>query len=1812
MKARVLSLVLLLAMLITAAPVVISAAEVEKDEATVLPDDGKNTADLHGYYVQEGLVALFSGFDSESVDFKNGIWQNKVKDGEDATFRDAATPYWELQNGGIGYTMLPAEWDADAQMVGISLSDSYEDLDDYTVEAFATVVGITDENGDRFVNHYQAAVKDEAGNVITPASGRQYGWYKSGAKASSAFRFGLVYSLFFCSLMDNPAANDSIGSRWMICNYGYVDGQPSGDKGYVIINEAGWRKMGTPTVPAAGTMQVYKKTATDAETSVTSVNHRLTYNGGSNVFNETFTKEQEAIYLSQSRTDLSSRFSLFNDIPSTVYSIRVYDRELTAAEIKHNRAVDVMLYYGLEIPASVAEYIEDYLCAQFATVAFLTYGSAEYDAKKAELQATVDWRVGAEEIISLYAQRDHMTSFFTTYYDGTLDMTAGTWGDLVANGAAKMGTPSRWFKNADGSFGYNAFTGYVMADGTQAMNTTVTNDYSSINALGNVPTANHVYWKNNELTFGIDKMPADDFTFEYMAMYRPLLVADASKSTKDNLVYATDADGNLLEAYKVFGATPATTDYGSVGGKAVDVIGHFTTITQQIDSTSGWGNSVRGTQHWMYDTFKWSNTRNWVGSGGGWGATSGLAVSGDPFKKNDVINVYAITLDETVTADAATGNFGLYRNGNLYKENKGGFSWASESGAYNPELTASCQFYLSCCQPINFYGARVYDVVLTEAEKKQNVAIDVILYYGLDISSVRDDADAMASLYNLLSAETFLTDAAAKAARAAYLQFQIDGEALASDMAGKYVAQENLTALFTTFVPGSINMLTGKWTDLVGGKTASLGNISKGYWQLGDNGSIGFNIYYGTVDAEGNYSATSPYNNYDVNGTRLEFGIDMLPKGDFTVEYTAEYHPVYVADANGNIAKSTGSVITPDGTVSIAAGAPIETVLVNSIYSNGVFHSYNTPGSQQYGSISAGPIDQLGYIQSWNTNRDGKFTSTGTRGAVHWTIHYPTATGNNLWGNVQHTQCLYVNGDIFQTRDVIRTFAITRAKSTDATTGIVTATYQLRRDSVAYATQSKCRTDYETNNGNNASGITTDFAVEDPGYFYLSERISTEFYTVRIYNKVLTAEEQNYNRAVDVIYYYGLDVSDEMWADADVMETLTAKIYGTAFLTEAEAKAEKKAELQAIVDGCALGMEMRELYAAPEHMTHLYTTFAPDSVNLTSGKWADLLSASNADLGGAYHWKNGEYGGIGFNTFRGNMEDTDGDGYKETFNKDILTGQNYNSTALVLNFGIAQLPTSDFTVEYLAMYKPVYVYDADNTADHIARDKDGNKIEVFTYDKESEANTSLTGITAEYVDRFGWFTSYSTAIDSVATWGGYNATQREERRGMIFWQFDNTNWYDGHNGQSIGANFWNETIMDKKNNVFQQNNAVNAYSISLDETLTVAEDGTRTTTGLFSLYRNASLFASNASDLNSTDRNGTGKGSSDINDGGYFDIDTEWTGGQGFLLSCRRPTDFFGVRIYDVALTDDEKAQNLFVDMLYYYGIEIPEKLKGDSETLIKLGKANASIGFKTNAADKAAAKALVEAAIDGAFKTVTVQVGSETVDSFDVVEDKLTLPTVVDGKLAIGWKVNGAAENVAPGTEIDVTDDVALEPTLFTVPETRLAPTVKVAASADDLAIRFTAELYRADYLALRALYGKENVHIGMLITPDYYVQKAGGVFTREALTQMVQSEGSASGAAYIQIDADGFYTVGQKVLTISGSVYNFSKSTFDNNPAFAAVAFLDVDTDGDGVIDLTFYGNYNPNASATVKENMMKAQASMTDTQKGWIDSLLSRFGA
>ena len=85
------------------------------------------------------------------------------------------------------------------------------------------------------------------------------------------------------------------------------------------------------------------------------------------------------------------------------------------------------------------------------------------------------------------------------------------------------------------------------------------------------------------------------------------------------------------------------------------------------------------------------------------------------------------------------------------------------------------------------------------------------------------------------------------------------------------------------------------------------------------------------------------------------------------------------------------------------------------------------------------------------------------------------------------------------------------------------------------------------------------------------------------------------------------------------------------------------------------------------------------------------------------------------------------------------------------------------------------------------------------------------------------------------------------------------------------------------------------------------------------------------------------------------------------------------------------------------------------------------------------------------------------------------------------------------------------------------------------------------------------------------------------------------------------------ENVCTIAGTLYNFTDVTIAKNPAFAAIACIDVDTDKDGVVDKTVYGTYSPitcRSPKAVMESVLYGDYDLTNTQKKWIEDFMKNY--
>ena len=1012
----------------------------------------------------------------------------------------------------------------------------------------------------------------------------------------------------------------------------------------------------------------------------------------------------------------------------------------------------------------------------------------------------------------------------------------------------------------------------------------------------------------------------------------------------------------------------------------------------------------------------------------------------------------------------------------------------------------------------------------------------------------------------------------------------------------------------------TVSLTDGTWRDLMTGRVATLGN--KQYWVTRADGAVGFDIIYGQLQAGGSIveakSTDTPLatDRYATNAldtyakTRLELGIDLLPKDDFTVEYVAKYNPVYVGTAEGTVAKN-------------AYGDPVE------------YYTVAKHGLQN--ANLAGACDALGFFSSWATERDGTYGKVMTsRGSVFWMLseNLPTKwEEGDAWIGYDSTGAGGLRGDFHQ-KDKARSYAIVRDETPEEKDGgrVVKAIYSLWRDGASFKKSLSVST-ASTHPGR------IYYDKDDTGEFYLSSQLPTDFYGVRVYNRVLTAEEMRQNRIVDLLLYYGISVPEELFADVARMDTLYARVEDEGFAADASRREAIRAEMQEHLAVAAVKRDYVSLYAAQDSLTGLFSAFHKASVDLASGNWMNLAGPGSATLGAKERWTVNDLGGVGFNTFCGQITASGGYSSESAANN---YGKKAADKEAKLLFGSELLPVSDFTVEYLAMYKPLYVYSA-TAADGIARDADGKPLETYDYDQTS------VGQHLNYtpMDQLGWFSSYSLALDGVG-----NNKEWKTARGALFWFFDCPTYYyytppytgvpfnhnknmlrDGRtqwlpNKEGVLTEYWlsqNERGMNRHEDPWKVNDLVETYAITLDETLILhdPEEGsettepTRETQGLFALWRQGVLYNSNKNSINTT---ATFTATEGAGPNLYVDIDTPCETGS-FFLSCTVPTDFFTVRIYDRVLTEAEMAHNRAVDLLYYYGADFSDDLKNAPNVLAQIIAQSAEMGFEKDPSKMAANKAILEGILNANIKcNVKLTVEGKDFDSLRLFGNKLTLTDHVWGERVIAWRDTASGTLYMPNTEISVKDGMVLDALRINLPAMENTATLKEvvdAAQKDHVGVCYAASLSATDYEALCTVYGAEALTFGLLIAPAEYVKRAGS-FTREALRTMVDESTSVSRAAYVEIKVNALEKKDDNTYVIAGTLYDFKDHTVKHDPLFAVIGFIEVDTDRDGDADIVHYGNYVPMLNTTVSKTMQRGKAGASGEMLTYIDSLLSRFGA
>lgn len=1807
MRKRIVGLLLLVAMLITAIPVMTAAEEVPAAEKT----ETVTYVDLHTLYVQDGLQSLFSVFGNRNgVDLTAGKWKSKIGTGV-ATFGNCEKHWKERDNGAVGYDMYfgtyikndAGEYVYDSHTIYEKNDDGSFKLDSKGNRIFShyahsnyfdygtqLTLGIDLLPEDDFTLEYLAEhkpyyVTDGNGNLVLDENGKPYETYNvspdhkmpqhdpGNSGYNAVIRVGYLqgFTYNYDGAWNNALTQARFsGTQWKISG-GYVWSRANSSSvsyysgsNFFLMNE-GVRTYAITRDETSATTATYVMLKDGAVFTTTKFDVAGVRDNGNGYAAPDFSiPEKDAPDIagvdSQGRSwssPAAKQFWLAERHGTDFYAVRIYNRVLTEEERIRNRTVDVMLYYGLKLPIDsvnvpVLSRIDELLASERIV-------SEGYDQRSEELQTAIDNIVAHEKIARMYVQREHITAFFSAFDAETVSLNGGkgTWQSLVGTEVANLSLYSAaktaWVYDGK-TVGLTHFYGQLGAD-----KTTLTNSASTNTVGGSAHLA-------TRLDLGLSLLPKEDFTIDYVAQYNPIYVAttDGKVATfTEEYVTAkslsTSLIGTPMEYFLATGnGVPSAQYQGNY-----DFIGFIASRPVYLDGTHS--HHKRGNVCWTLSDNKhtWDAACDWVG---GSAFNAGLRGSQN-IREVGTTRSYAIMRDETLTvaedgARTVTAVYSLWKNGVIphagYKSPV--LSTANTAkGMYYWDKDDTGNFYLAAANSIDFYTLRIYDTTLTGAEMDHNRAIDLLRFYEVDLTNVANDVDAFDTLCKRVASEetTFERDPLAWEAKHTYWQSVANFATISKELLTRYAAPEHLTALFTTFAPLTVNLSAGTWTDLVSGATATLGN--KTYWRVDEtSGAVGFNTFYGQF-TNGEFDATTSLGsnaNTVVNtGTRLEFNISLLPQEDFSVEYTAMYKPVYVYDA------SEADLIAKEGKTKLES------------------YSYSRV---DYGGVwDKIPVDNLGWFQSVTTGLDtnanySNFVSQTsykteegqnlTRGSLHWVFGQQNGDSSGWYTAAQAfwmgktrlvTDGLNIVGNVFQTNNEVRTYAISVDESITSA-GHTTALFSLHRDTEFY-NSNEAVGELNTSAKGYADGgyYTADTPYDSKCRFWLSAMRPTDFFGVRIYDKVLTGEEMARNRFVDLVYYYELEMPESAWQDEMLLKRVINTLAESPFAVGDEKKTQKKT-LQDALDTLLKNQFEDNDYAAlyvSDGLVGLFTDFTDaDGVDVANSTWRNqIVGYGDATFRGTY-WENREKG-VGYTMHH----------------NEWYTDVGHKSHGLSLPSRYEHM--DDFTVEAFA----TVVGPTDDNGDRWVR-----------------SGQPYINFSSSF--RFGMLQALFFG-NVTSTGGGF----------ALRWNL----WQIGWDGSSPSATE-GKTLLSTDVGWRQ----MGGFMVPTAGIMQITKDTTRTDGTLNDIAYN--IAYNNAAGSTCS----IAKGSFTLEQ--YYVWESAYTPTQmvaneaagRFSLFNAMPATVYAIRVYDRVLTAEEKAQNRLADLLYYHDVKISgdviEYLRSTPEAMNAVAKAASGIKISADETVKSTNKTNLENAL--AVKQIIIETSDGTTVDMHFAGDKLVLPKTTNNKKVAAWVIGAEEVSYIPGTSVAVDTNTKVRAVLVDSPKTSTTVSVKTSTVADDIAMRFTASISRKDFEAIARAYGSEKISVGMLITPAKYVELANGVFTREALRAMVDEKSTVENAhAYINVVSyGGFYSTDENTMTIAGSIYRFSDATKAHNPAFAAIAFVDVDTNGDLAPDFTLYGDYNPAANHKVMDTFMKARPFMTTTQQGWIDSLLKSFGA
>ena len=437
-------------------------------------------------------------------------------------------------------------------------------------------------------------------------------------------------------------------------------------------------------------------------------------------------------------------------------------------------------------------------------------------------------------------------------------------------------------------------------------------------------------------------------------------------------------------------------------------------------------------------------------------------------RADDNVFVQQFVRDVTVKSTATLATYQILKN-NVAQKTGSYDSSVPSSNASNTFYTGTdsdTQFYLSRRAPVTAYAVRLYDAVLTAYERAYNHFVDMIAYAGIEATVLNGySAETVAFVVNAYSNVAFMPKAEMEASLEETLSLVVSDWDKNSTL---YVTDglEVLLAYYKGFsTTARISDADVMWANAV--KDATFGTLVGNGWYKSEGGGLTFKDTVPQLIVE--KKDVKNYRKNLNNPFYLFFDYDMLPDGEYTIE----------------------SILSPEGTT-VAA----EDGTVSRLYDD-----YSTYGLYNEDAMVIGAYRAMGFFcyshvgtnmeRRWMYQAEKGWDSQPVGGRVE--VGKDKTFGSLNFGNIVNYSIAL---DLLEEND--EDLAATYTITLDGKEGLVS---EITNDMY----------------------MTNDEVIDKR--FEMWRDMAGTYYSVRIYNRLLSEAEKIQNHVADVCYYLGLDTT---------------------------------------------------------------------------------------------------------------------------------------------------------------------------------------------------------------------------------------------------------------------------------------------------------------------------------------------------------------------------------------------------------------------------------------------------------------------------------------------------------------------------------------------------------------------------------------------------------------------------------------------------------------------------------------------------------------